>query len=127
MMIEITRFQKANNGSLSKHIMLKDGALKSIGSSCVMSAGTAERMKLASFQAFADCIHRLERHEAIALGALTPTVMKDKVNVVTKFRLNGLNGHAVDTIARTSEFIVYRSGEPALALIDVDSKDMSPA
>jgi hypothetical protein len=82
-------------------------------------------MRVANIQAFADCIHSLERHEAITLGTLTTAVKKDEVNVITKYRLNGHAGP--DVIARTSEYISYRPGQPALALIDIDSKGMPAA
>jgi hypothetical protein len=35
-----------------------------------------------------------------------------------------MNGAAVDFISRTADYIAYRSGQPALALIDVDTKGM---
>jgi hypothetical protein len=44
----------------------------------------------------------------------------DDVQIVTKRQL----GTAVDAIARAKDFIVYRSGAPALSLIDFDQKGM---
>jgi hypothetical protein len=125
-MIEIVHFQKYN-GKLNKRISLTEtGAMKSDGSECVMSKGTARRLVLPDHHALAAHIHDLKGYEAIALGSLVPTVTAAEVRIVTKADLARLNGHAAAAgiITRTSEYIAYRSGKPAFALIDVDTKGM---
>jgi hypothetical protein len=65
-------------------------------------------------------IEHLHSNEAIALGALRPG-LTDPVEVVSKAKLNG---GAPNVIARTGQDVVYRKGQPALALLDFDSKGM---
>lgn len=117
--IEITVLAKAG-GPLTKRISLSsDGSLNSDGSACVMSTGRAERTAFGSLAEFADCIACLAPNEAIALGVLRHD-LPDQVRITTKA---GLNGHAAaDLIARTGEHIVYRPDQPALVLIDIDTK-----
>jgi hypothetical protein len=118
---EITVLSK-DGGPLTKSIMLRDGTVGSDGSACVMSRGSAERVHLESLKEFACFIDDLESNRAIALGALRDD-LPSEVSVVTKAKLSQLNGSAgLDTIARSSTFISYRSGQPALALIDFDKK-----
>jgi hypothetical protein len=87
-----------------------------------MTNGTAYRLRFDTLGAFATTITRMKSNEAVALGALRPDRL-DSVHVVTKARFNPLNG-SNNMIARTRDFISYRSGQPALALIDVDTKGM---
>ena len=125
-MIEITHFTKFN-GFLTKRISLTEtGAMKSDGSECVMSKGTARRLVLPDHHALAAHIHNLKPIEAIALGALVSTVTAHKSRIVTKAAFQQLNGHAAaeGVITRTSDFIQYRDGQQAFALIDVDTKGM---
>jgi hypothetical protein len=125
-MIEITHFTKFN-GFLTKRISLtKAGAMKSDGSECVMSRGAARRMVLPDHHALAAYIHNLKPIEAIALGALVPTVTAHETKIVTKAAMQRMNGHAAAEgfITRTSDFIQYRDGQQAFALIDVDTKGM---
>ncbi len=125
--IEITSFTKAG-GPLTKRISLApDGTLHSDGSACVMWKGSARRTKFNNLDAFADHIDALGSHEAIALGALDPD-QPDRVEIATKAKLAAANGATrPDIIARASDHISYRTGEPALALIDVDTKGMPPS
>ena len=119
--LEITVFAK-QGGPLTKTISLTaDGAVKSDGSACVMSSGTAHRFKFDSIQQLGTRIEKLAPHEAIALGRLRPD-LPDRVEVVTKRKLNG--AARSDLIARTQDFIAYQPGQPALALIDFDKKGM---
>ena len=46
--------------------------------------------------------------------------LPDKVDVVTKSKLNG----GTNVIARTSSNIVFQRGQPAFALLDYDTKGM---
>jgi hypothetical protein len=116
---EFTVFAKSG-GPLTKRISLAaDGSLKSDGSACVMAHGTARRVQITRVSDFARLIERLRPNEAIALGALR-TGLADLVQVVTKQKLSG----APNVIARTGADIVYRKGQPALALLDFDTKGM---
>lgn len=118
---QITAFAK-EGGALTKRIVLgPDGTLKSDGSECVMRAGDAKRVVCANLCEFAVGISECTSHEAIALGTLRPDLLDD-LRITTKAKLNGSTANNV--IARTGEFIVYRPGQPALALLDVDTKAM---
>jgi hypothetical protein len=123
-MIEITHIVK-EGGPLTKRISLApDGTLLSDGSACIMAKGTAKRANCTTLEAFAASISKCRNHEAIALGALRAG-LPDEVDVVTKAGLEKLNGSADSaTIARTSEYIQHRSGQPGMVLIDVDTKGM---
>ncbi len=124
--IEITRLAKAG-GPLTKRISLgPDGRLISDGSACVMSRGTACRVVLGDLEQFAALIDSLGSHEAIALGSLRAD-LPDRVQLTTATGLASLNGQAApDLIARTTQFIAYRAGQPALALLDFDRKGIPP-
>ena len=119
-MPELVKFTKTG-GPLTKRISLaSDGTLVSDGSACVMTHGTAERVKIAGIDELAALIGSLHPSQAIALGALR-TGLPDRVEVATKKRL--VNGVArPDVIARTGANIVYHG--PAFALLDFDTKGM---
>jgi hypothetical protein len=109
------------SGLLTKRISLaEDGAVNSDGSACRMASGTARRAPIAGVNELAALIEGLESDQAIVLGALRQG-LPDEVKVVTKVKLKE---GAEDVIARTAEDVVYRSGQPAFALIDTDSKGM---
>lgn len=119
MSAELTGFTKAN-GPLTKRISLAaDGTVKSDGSACVMAHGTAQRLRVADVGELAAVIENIRSDQAIALGALRAG-LPDKVQIVTKQKLNG----QADTIARTGGDIAFRKEKPALALIDFDAKGM---
>jgi hypothetical protein len=84
-----------------------------------MARGTAQRMRIADVGELAAVIENVRPDQAIALGALR-TGLPDRVQVVTKQKLNG----EPDVIARTGADIVFRREKPALALIDFDTKGM---
>jgi hypothetical protein len=116
---EITLFAKFS-GPLTKRISLEpDGSIRSDGSACLMARGSACRIHLTAASDLGTLIERLKPNEAIALGALRDG-LSDPVQVVTKHKLNG----AANVIARTGADIIYRKGQPALALLDFDSKGM---
>jgi hypothetical protein len=123
-MIAITTLAKTG-GPLTKRISLAaDGTLHSDGSACIMSTGSAQRATFAGLASFAACIATLMSHQAIALGVLRHD-LPDQVEITTKARREKLNGaSAPHLIARTAEHISYRPDQPALALIDVDTKGM---
>ena len=119
-MPELVKFTKPG-GPLTKRISLaSDGTLVSNGSACVMTHGTAERMKIAGIDELAALIGSLHPSQAIALGALR-TGLPDKVEVATKKMLVNRVARP-DVIARTGANIVYHG--PAFALLDFDTKGM---
>jgi hypothetical protein len=126
-MTEITILTKTG-GPLTKRISLDpDGKMRSDGSACVMSGGSARRASFDNLDAFAASIGGLGSNEAIALGALRDN-LPDQVQIVTKAKLATLNGATPpETIARTGKHISYRPGMPALALLDHDTGGMPPA
>jgi hypothetical protein len=121
--VELTVFAKGATGPdvspLSKVISLDDGNVVSDGSACVMSHGEARRLPLASVDVLAQAIAGLSSQEALSLGRLRDD-LPARVEVVTQRKLNG----QATTIARTREFVVYRSASPGYALIDFDRKGM---
>ncbi len=124
---QFTRFVKTD-GPLTKQVALTpDGSVKSDGSACVMSRGSAQRVHLAAVRHLADLIGQLQPNEAIATGTLRPD-LPDTVEITTKRRLAEMNGAAQPgIIARTGEHIVYRPGQAAFALLDFDVKGMPAA
>jgi hypothetical protein len=120
----ITVFDKVG-GPLTKRISLNtDGSVKSNGSACVMSRGRARRAKVADVHALAALIEPLTPTQAIALGVIRAG-LPDQVKIVTKEELN--SSTKPNVIARSSDFIVYRSRQQAFALIDFDNKGMPRA
>src|SRR5262245_44163274 len=119
--IELTKLTK-NGGPLTKRLSLtSDGALVKDGSACVMTRGTAERVKVIGTNALGMLIEDLAPSQAIALGTLRAD-LPNKIGVVTKDKLV-VNGVAQpNIIARTGANITYRG--PAFALLDFDSKGM---
>ena len=114
---ELTVFEKSG-GPLTKHITLSpDGSVKSDGSACLMASGVAHRLRLADIGELAAAIAKARSDQAIALGALRAG-LPDRVNIVTKSKLNG----QPNTIARTAGDIHFRKERPAYALIDFDTK-----
>ncbi len=113
------------SGLLTKRISLgEDGSLVSDGSACVMAQGAAKRVRLPGMTAFADLIGGLKSSEAIALGSLRHD-LPDEVQVTTARKLAELNGSTPPhIIARTAGHISYATKQPALALLDYDTKGM---
>jgi hypothetical protein len=121
---EIAVFAK-DNGPLTKRISLApDGSVKSDGSACRMANGSARRFAFTEMSQYSDLLIALKHNEATVGGALRPD-LPDEVRVVTKRKLTGDSVPGV--IARNKEYINYRPGAPALALIDFDLKGMPPA
>ena len=126
-MIELTRLTKIG-GPLTKRIELSaDGKLISDGSACIMSSGCAQRARFDRLDDVAQLIQSLGSHEAIALGSLRPD-LPDQVEVTTQDRLAKMNGSApAGLVARNSNHVSYCPGQPALALLDIDTKGMPAA
>ena len=121
-LFEITRFRKAG-GILSKRISLApDGTLVSDGAACTMTQGSAWRTKCGTLEEFAADIAAMPSNEAITLGTLRDD-LPDEVTITVKAKLNG----ATNVVARTADYLSYRPGQPALALIDIDTKGMPAA
>jgi hypothetical protein len=120
-MIEITRLAKIG-GPLTKRISLGgDGKIISDGSACVMARGRAYRLRLGGLDALADVIAEIAVDEAISLGALRPD-LPDRVDIAAQDRINGVA--RPDLVARIASNIIFRPGEPGLALLDFDGKGM---
>ena len=121
-LFQLTRFRKAD-GILSKRITLApDGTLASDGSACVMTQGTAWRTECYTLEEFAADIAAMPSNDAIALGMLRED-LPGEVTITTKAKLNG----STNAIARTADHLIYRTGQPALALVDIDVKGMPAA
>ena len=116
------------SGLLTKRISLDDnGVLISDGSACVMGQGSAKRARLPNIAAFANLINRLQSSEAIALGALHCD-LPDEAKITTARKLAEMDGSAPSNlIARTAGHIGYLPKQPALALLDFDTKGMPDA
>ena len=107
---------------MTKVISLQpDGMLKADGSHCKLWEGTAERLPLTRAGDLAEVIKGLQSNQAISLGRLRSNLLSS-VAIVTKANLPT----SPDSIARTSEFIGYGKGVPALASLDIDTKGMPP-
>ncbi len=84
--VELTLFTKSG-GPLTKRIYLgPDAKPVSDGAACVMAAGEAERVKLATIYDLAELISTLETNQAIALGTLRANV-PDVAKVTVKRKL----------------------------------------
>ncbi len=116
------------SGVLTKQISLgDDGRLISDGSACVMAQGGARRIRLGGISAFADLIGSLKSCEAIALGSLRHD-LPDEVQITTARKLAAMNGTAPNhIIARTAGHIGYLPKQPAMVLLDYDTKGMPDA
>jgi len=117
--IELTRFTK-HGGPLTKRLSLaSDGTLVKDGSACVMTRGTAERVKVIGINALAALIKDMTPSQAFTPGSLRSD-LPNKVGVTTKDKLV-INGVAQPNfIARTGANTIYCG--PAFALLDYDSK-----
>jgi putative DNA primase/helicase len=114
---ELTAFYKPH-GPLTKVISLTDtGELVSDGSACLMSRGTAARVQFASLTEFARHIAELDSSSAIALGRLRLD-LPGSVEITTKAGLNGSSA----AVARTQDFIGFAAAQPAVMLLDYDTK-----
>jgi len=121
---EVVVFTKAD-GPLTKRISLTaNGSIKSDGGACVMSSGEARRVPITDVGQLAALIGDLEANQAIALGGLRAG-LREQVRVVTKARLDGVNGVPHNVIARTADAIVYRNDQQAFALLDFDTKGIA--
>ena len=91
-----------------------------------MTRGIARRAAITEMQDLGALIDSLKSDEALGLGTLRAD-LPDQVEIVTKRYLDKSNGVArPDVIARTGGNIVFRPGQPALALLDFDTKRMPP-
>jgi hypothetical protein len=107
---------------MSKRIFLDEqGKVCSDGSQCLMAQGTATRAAAETAAELAQHIITCGTDQAIALGALRADV-PNQAQVTTSAKLKDHPG----AITRSRDFIDYRLGAPAWALIDFDTKDMPP-
>ena len=126
-MIELTRLTKIG-GPLTKRIELSaDGKLISEGSACIMSSGCAQRARFDRLDDVAQLIQSLGSHEAIALGSLDPFTRPSRGNNARQTGEDEWLAAPAGLVARNSNHVSYRPGQPALALLDVDAKGMPAA
>jgi hypothetical protein len=116
--IEITVFA-TKTGRLTKRIELADDGSLAVTPAAAMASGSARRAAVANVHELVEVIEGLGHNEALALGTIRPD-LPEQVKVVTKNKVDGAAG----VIARTADAIVYRPGQPALALLDFDTKGM---
>jgi hypothetical protein len=119
-MMEIAKYTKSGE-LLTKRIWLDGDTLRSSGAECRMSQGAACRVEIADVDALAAVIEKLDQNQAIGLGRLRSD-LPDKVKILSKAKLNGVARR--DIVARTHLNIIFEDGEPALALLDFDTKGM---
>ena len=118
---EITLIKKCGpNAVMSKRIFLDEqDKVCSDGSQCLMAHGTATRVTAETAAALAKHIMACGTDQAIALGTLRND-LPNPVKVTTAAKLRDNQG----VITRSRDFIDYRPGAPAWALIDFDTKGM---
>ena len=118
---EITLIKKSGpNPVMSKRIFLDEqGKVCSDGSQCLMAQGTATRARAETAAELAQHIMACGTDQAIALGALRAD-FPDPAQITTSAKLKDNPG----AITRSRDFIDYRPGAPAWALIDFDTKGM---
>jgi hypothetical protein len=118
---EITLFAK-NGGPLTKKISLdSNGGILSDASHCFMTCGAASRTTIEDVNELGALMHGMRDHHALALGSLRAG-LPSQVNIVTKHSLSGAT--PLDTVARTKETLIYRSGACGFVLLDFDTKGM---
>ena len=118
---EITLIKKSGpNPVMSKRIFLDEqGKVCSDGSQCLMAQGTATRATAETAADLAKHIMACGTDQAIALGALRAD-LPNPAKITTRAKLKDNPG----AITRSRDFIDYRPGAPAWALIDFDTKGM---
>jgi hypothetical protein len=118
---EITLIKKGGpNPVMSKRIFLDEQEkVCSDGSQCLMAQGTATRATAETAADLAEHIIACGTDQAIALGALRAD-LPNSANITIPAKLKDNPG----AITRSRDFIDYRSGAPAWALIDFDTKGM---
>jgi hypothetical protein len=117
----ITLIKKSGpNPVMSKRIFLDEqGKVCSDGSQCLMDQGTATRATTETAADLAKHIMDCGTEQAIALGALRADLASSaKITTLAKLKDN------LGAITRSRDFIDYRPGTPAWALIDFDTKGM---
>ena len=118
---EITLIKKRGpNPVMSKRIFLDaQGKVCSDGSQCLMAQGIATRAAAETAADLAEHIMACGTDQAIALGALRAD-LASPAKIATLAKLKDNPG----AITRSRDFIDYRPGTPAWALIDFDTKGM---
>ena len=119
--IVLTRLTK-DSGPLTKQISLAaDGTLIKDNSACVMSRGTAERVRVAGVAGLGALIEDADAVAGARARQACAPICRTRSAITTKKML--ANGTPrPDLIARTDANIVYHG--PAFALIDFDTKGM---
>jgi hypothetical protein len=120
---EITLIKKSGpNPIMSKRIFLDEQRkVCSDGSQCLMAQGTATRATAETAAELAQHIMACGTDQAIALGVLRAD-LPNRAQITTSAKWKDNHG----AITRSRDFIDYRPGAPAWALIDFDTKGMPP-
>jgi Family of unknown function (DUF5906) len=112
---EITIFTKSRD-QLSKSITVVDGALRSDGSQCRMSTGSAERIFCDNLDDLKKTIEGCTSNQALAIGRLKDG-LPSPVEIVCKGKLADHPG----AICRSLENFEFADG-PGICLLDFDGK-----
>jgi hypothetical protein len=110
----------ARGGALNTHGLAAKSAVFKALRNAEMSRGGARR-RCGDWCEFAALLDQLGSYQAITLYSLRPG-LADKVEILTKRKLSGTDQS--NLIARLQDYLSYRNGEPALALIDFDQQGM---
>lgn len=146
--LQITRFTKTSgagpdgfvvarhlpvgfNDPLLTKVLVPDGrgGFEKDGKACAMTTGRAERLCLrldrdrtgATLREVDHVLQRLGQDQAIGLGVVSHPEAANPVQIVTK-----VVEQPPRSLARTKANFAFRSGEPALLLLDIDTKWISP-
>lgn len=113
-------------GPLTKLISLLNDTYKSDGSQCWMAEGLAIRVGMGFPNEFAKFIGTFLNNEALTLGTMNDGI-PDLATILTKDKLELDGAAGPEMIARSGNYFSYKPGEPALVLLDVDTKGMPDA
>jgi hypothetical protein len=124
--VQLTLFVK-NGGTCTKRISINGDKLVSDASECAMSSGEARRIPWSKIPHTSPLdplvwlLTQVKSWQALALGRLNDG-LPDRTPVTTERRRR--QEPKSDLIARTLEYLSFKSGEQAFMLIDFDRKGM---
>ncbi len=120
---EVTRIEKSD-GKVTKQIRIKpDGKTEGDSSQCRIANGIMHRVKVRTLHDFGNLIQATPGNTAWLLGSLAEQFGASTRVVATKDKRSKTPGYTT----RTKANVGYRSGQPALVLLDFDTKGMPPA
>ena len=121
--IEFTVFAKSG-GDLTKkvHWNADHTGIVSDSRDCKMSTGVMSRVVLTPWFRLADGLTEFKGNTAIAIGRMRPD-LPDAIHIVQKDNpACGQPGYA----SRTADNLIFAKGQPAVILLDYDTKGMTP-